>query len=81
MAPNNNQYGDKIEPIAIIGMACRFSGEASSVDNFWDMMSNAHTGHRRVPPDRFNADSWHHPEHDRRGAVYIGSKPISKRFD
>ncbi|KAM0794178.1 putative polyketide synthase [Usnea florida] len=35
------------------------------------MLINARTGHKKVPPDRFNADSWYHPEHDRRGAICI----------
>ena len=71
MASNNDRYGDQIEPIAIIGMACRFPGEANTVESFWDMLSNARTGHKKVPADRFNADSWYHPEYDRRGAVCI----------
>ncbi|MEI6260302.1 MAG: beta-ketoacyl synthase N-terminal-like domain-containing protein, partial [Deltaproteobacteria bacterium] len=28
----------KTEPIAIIGMACRFPGRANSPDQFWDLM-------------------------------------------
>ena len=81
MAQNDNRYGDDIEPIAVVGMACRFSSEASTVEGFWDMMSNARTGHGKVPSDRFNADSWHHPEHDRRGAVYICYEASYKCFD
>ncbi|MCJ1396149.1 hypothetical protein MMC18_009038 [Xylographa bjoerkii] len=71
MAPNgySEHYGDMVEPIAIIGMACRFPGEASSVENFWDMMYNARTGHSKIPATRFNADSWYHPDNDRRGAI------------
>lgn len=64
-------YGDAIEPIAIIGMACRFPGEASSTTGLWEMMSNARRGHSKIPSSRFNADAWYHPSHDRRGAVHI----------
>lgn len=60
---------DKIEPIAIIGLSCRFPGDASTPGGLWDMMSEARRGHSKIPADRFNADTWYHPSHDRRGAV------------
>lgn len=60
---------DNIEPIAIVGMSCRFPSEAKSVDGLWDMMAKAKKGHSKIPADRFNADTWYHPSHDRRGAV------------
>jgi acyl transferase domain-containing protein len=60
---------DKIEPIAIVGMSCRFPSEAKNVDGLWDMMAKAKKGHSKIPADRFNADTWYHPSHDRRGAV------------
>lgn len=61
------------EPIAIIGMSCRLSGEASSVDGFWDMLRNGRTGHGRVPSSRYEASAWYHPNQDRKGGVC--SKP------
>jgi acyl transferase domain-containing protein len=60
---------DNIEPIAIVGMSCRFPSEAKSLDGLWEMMTKAKKGHSKIPADRFNADTWYHPSHDRRGAV------------
>jgi acyl transferase domain-containing protein len=60
---------DKQEPIAIVGAACRLPGEVSSLSNLWDMVSNAKTGHCKVPADRWDADVWHHPDPDRKGSV------------
>ena len=57
MTLDKDRYGDEIEPIAIIGMACRFPRDADTVESFWNMLINARTGHKKVPPDRFNADS------------------------
>ncbi|KAK4868617.1 hypothetical protein LT330_006819 [Penicillium expansum] len=57
------------EPIAIIGMSCRLSGEASSVDGFWDMLRNGRTGHGRVPSSRYEASAWYHPNQDRKGGI------------
>lgn len=57
------------EPIAIIGTACRFSGEASSMRGLWDMISNEKTGHCKIPHDRWDADLLYHPDPDRKGTV------------
>lgn len=57
------------EPIAVIGMGCRFSGEASSLEGFWNMLQQGRTGHCKVPSARYEASGWHHPNHDRKGAV------------
>ena len=61
--------GRSEEPIAIIGMACRYPGDASSPSGFWDMIQNARTAHSPIPAERFNVDAWYHPDPDRRGAV------------
>ncbi|QQK40270.1 polyketide synthase [Penicillium digitatum] len=57
------------EPIAVIGMGCRFSGQASSIDGFWDMLLRGRTGHCKVPSSRYEPSGWHHPSHDRKGAI------------
>ncbi|KAK6822561.1 type I iterative polyketide synthase [Apiospora arundinis] len=42
--------------IAVVGMACRFPG-ADNVDEFWERLMEGADMHRRVPADRFDADS------------------------
>lgn len=42
--------------IAVVGMACRFPG-ADSTDEFWERLMQGADMHRRVPADRFDADS------------------------
>jgi acyl transferase domain-containing protein len=58
---------DKQEPIAIIGAACRFSGDVDSLDSLWDMITKEKTGHCPVPGDRWDSEAWYHPDPDRRG--------------
>ncbi|KAH7131815.1 hypothetical protein B0J11DRAFT_599822 [Dendryphion nanum] len=62
---------DKQEPIAIIGASCRLAGEVSSLGGLWDMISNAKTGHCKIPADRWDADTWHHPDPDRKGGIAV----------
>ncbi|KAI4255610.1 MAG: hypothetical protein LQ352_002498 [Teloschistes flavicans] len=60
---------DKQEPIAIVGAACRFAGEASSLGSLWNMISKVKTGHCPVPSDRWDSKSWYHPDPDRKGGI------------
>lgn len=62
-------FEDKQEPIAIIGAACRTSGEVSHLGDLWDMISKVRTGHCKVPAERWDADIQYHPDPDRKGSV------------
>ncbi|KAJ5951025.1 uncharacterized protein N7479_009438 [Penicillium vulpinum] len=58
-----------MEGIAVIGMGCRFSGGANSVESFWQMLCDGRTGYGTVPTSRYEASAWHHPSHERQGAI------------
>jgi len=60
---------DEQEPIAIVGAACRFPGEVSSLGSLWDMISEVKTGHCRVPNDRWDSERWYHPDPNRKGGI------------
>jgi hypothetical protein len=79
LSKNEKNYGDAIEPIAIIGMSCRYPGQVSSPEEFWDMLSNGRSGHCAVPPSRFDASAFYHPDHDRKGAVSPTPQPRSSK--
>lgn len=65
------------DKVAVIGLGCRFSGEATSVEGFWDMLLHGRTGHGPVPSNRYEASAWKHPNHERKGAVsFHGLCPI-----
>ena len=61
----NNTAGD----IAVIGIACRFPGDAKSPDEFFDMLLDKRSGWSEIPKDRFNIDAFWHPSYDRRGSI------------
>jgi amino acid adenylation domain-containing protein/thioester reductase-like protein len=46
------------EPIAIIGLSCRFP-QASSPQAFWELLRNGVDAITEVPPDRWNVDEFH----------------------
>jgi acyl transferase domain-containing protein len=49
------------EPIAIIGMACRFPG-APGVEEFWQLLEGNSDAVVPVPPDRFDVTAWYDSE-------------------
>lgn len=59
------------DPIAIVGMACRFPGGAHSPQAFWQLLIAGQDAIIDVPPDRWNADRFYHPDPDRPGKMYV----------
>jgi acyl transferase domain-containing protein len=69
--------GQPVTPIAVIGMACRFSGMATSPEALWEMMANGLDGWSDEAPDRFSLQSFWHPKADNGGSVSILTWSIS----
>ena len=55
--------------IAVIGIGCRFPGDAKSPKEFFDTLLNKRTGWSEVPKDRFNIDAFWHPSNERHGSI------------
>lgn len=49
------------EPIAIVGMSCRFAG-APDVASYWRMIRDGREGATEVPADRWAVDQFHDPQ-------------------
>ncbi|KAI2936980.1 hypothetical protein CBS147321_8075 [Aspergillus niger] len=58
-------------PMAIIGMACRFSGGATSPEKLWDMIVQRRSGWSEIPTSRFNANGLYHPNGERVGTTHV----------
>ncbi|KAI0454862.1 reducing type I polyketide synthase [Xylaria acuta] len=61
----------KTEPLAIVGMACRFAGGVTSPEKLWDFVSKGRSAWSRIPEERFNQSSFYHPQQDRNAASCI----------
>ncbi len=47
------------DPIAVVGMACRFPGNATTPEQFWQNLWTGHDGITEVPLDRWNIDDYY----------------------
>lgn len=58
------------EPIAIVGMGCRFPGGVDSPERFWRLLSQAEHAVAEVPADRWDLDAWYSPDPEAPGRMY-----------
>lgn len=59
----------KNEPIAIIGMGCRFPGSVDSPESFWDLLHNGVDTVSEIPPGRWDVDAYYDPDPDAPGKM------------
>src|SRR5262245_45844032 len=52
----------RTEPIAIVGMSCRFPGGASSPDAFWTLLREGRDAITEVPRTRWEIDAYYDPD-------------------
>ena len=58
------------EPIAIVGMSCRFPFGANSPEAFWELLQSGTDGITEIPPQRWNLDDYYDSQPDAKGKVY-----------
>jgi hypothetical protein len=59
----------KHQPIAIVGMSCRFPGNVSTPDEFWELCARARTGFTEIPKERFDSNRFFHPNPGKGGTT------------
>ena len=58
------------EPVAIVGIGCRFPGGASGPAQFWELLHAGRDVIREVPADRWDIDAFYDPDPDVPGRMY-----------
>jgi len=78
MSDNNAQRGaspnmakEPVMPIAIVGVAGRYPGDAANPEKLWEMIVQGRSAMTEVPADRFNINAFHHPYHERSGSINV----------
>ncbi|MFF2652407.1 beta-ketoacyl synthase N-terminal-like domain-containing protein [Streptomyces sp. NPDC058045] len=59
------------EPIAVVGMACRFPGGCDTPEQFWEFVRDGGVGVRDVPDDRWPVQDHYDPVPGTPGKMYI----------
>ncbi len=58
-----------VEPLAVIGMGCRFPGGADDPNSFWRLMIDGRDAVSEVPPERWDVDALYDPDPDAPGKM------------
>ncbi len=58
------------EPIAVIGMGCRFPGGADDPEGYWRLLHDGRAAIREVPPERWDVDEYYDPDPETAGKMY-----------
>jgi hypothetical protein len=57
------------EPVAIVGMSCKFAGDASNTERFWQMLVEGRSAWTPIPSARFNLEGSYHPKAEKLSTV------------
>ncbi|WP_424102087.1 SDR family NAD(P)-dependent oxidoreductase [Moorena producens] len=60
----------KSEPIAIVGMGCRFPGGVKDPERFWQLLKNGVDSITEIPAERWDIKDYYDPDPDVPGKMY-----------
>lgn len=69
------------EPIAIIGMGCRFPGQANSPAAFWELLRQGKDAVVEVPVERWDATAYYDADPYAAGKIYTRSAGFLDQID
>ena len=72
---------EKTEPIAIIGLGCRFPGNANDPSSFWRLLHEGIDGVTEVPPERWDVDAYYDPNPETPGKTYTKQGGFIQQVD
>ncbi|MBD1836178.1 acyltransferase domain-containing protein [Cyanobacteria bacterium FACHB-472] len=71
----------KTEPIAIVGMGCRFPGGINNPHTFWSLLHNGVDAITEVPPARWDINEFYNPDPDVPGKMYARCAGFLEQVD
>ena len=81
VAPERGVRPHLDEPIAIVGIGCRFPGGGSSPDAFWRFLRSGGDAVTEFPRDRWDVDRYYDPNRDRAGKICTRQGSFLDRVD
>ncbi|MCH7225867.1 SDR family NAD(P)-dependent oxidoreductase [Haloferula sp. A504] len=69
------------EPIAIVGIGCRFPGSSDTPEAYWKMLCDGKDTVSVLPKERFNKDTFYHPKMGVEGKTYSKWGALVDHFD
>jgi acyl transferase domain-containing protein/acyl carrier protein/ubiquinone/menaquinone biosynthesis C-methylase UbiE/ribosomal protein S18 acetylase RimI-like enzyme len=67
LVPENRDW--LVEPIAVIGLSCRFPSGADTPEKYWDLLSNGIDAVTVVPKSRWDNDVYYDVDRDKSGKI------------
>ncbi|MEH2361779.1 type I polyketide synthase [Nostoc sp.] len=71
----------KREPIAIVGVGCRFPGGVNDPESFWGILRDGVDTISQIPGDRWNIDEYYDSNPDTPGKIYTRSGGFLNQID
>src|SRR5690606_6957318 len=69
------------EPIAVVGMGCRFPGGAHDPEAFWELLRDGRDAIREVPADRWDSDAYFDADPDAPARMSVRNGGFLDRVD
>ncbi|WP_324787954.1 type I polyketide synthase [Streptomyces sp. H51] len=69
------------EPIAIVGVGCRFPGGVTDTDTYWQLLTSGVDAVRDIPADRWDNEAFYHEERGGPGVINTRSGGFLDRID
>ena len=71
----------KREPLAIVGIGCRFPGNVNNPEEFWKLIIEKGDALTEIPPDRWNVNAKYAPDFKQAGKISVKRGGFIKDID
>ena len=72
---------ERYEPIAVIGVGCRFPGGANTPERFWEILENGEDVITEMVDERWSADDLYDPDPEAEGKLYTKASGLVDNVD